>query len=501
MSERPICNSLNPAQDVDGIRRRDLLRGSSALALLSLAQVPLAGIEPAMAQPNSLRPHIVYIVADDLGWKDVGYHGSDIQTPNIDALAQNGARLDQFYVQPMCTPSRAALMTGRYPCRYGLQTLVIPTPGKYGLPTDEWLLPQALKEAGYRTEMVGKWHLGHADRKFWPRQRGFDYHYGSMVGEIDYFTHSSGGVPDWYRNDRPVNEPGYVTQLWGKDAVARIDAHDAGIPLFLYLAFTAPHSPYQAPKEYLDKYRNIEDPTRRTYAAMITCMDDEIGRVVKALEKKKMRENTLIVFMSDNGGNQTALLAGDADVSKLKLPADNGPYRGGKGMLYEGGTRVPALANWPGRIKPGEVKGMMHVVDMFPTLAGLAGASLTKGKPLDGIDVWSTISEGKTSPRQEIVYNIEPFRAGVREGDWKLIWRTPLPSATELYNIAQDPSETTNLAESNPVKVAELQKRAEQLAKESAKSLFLVDAFAAVKGAAHGPPSLPGSDAYFTQGD
>jgi arylsulfatase A-like enzyme len=223
--------------------------------------------------------------------------------------------------------------------------------------------------------------------------------------------------------------------------------------------------------------------------------------VVAALDKKNMRENTLIVFMSDNGGNQTALLAGDADVSKLKLPADNGPYRGGKGMLYEGGTRVAAFANWPGRIKPGEVKGMMHVVDMFPTLAGLAGASTTKGKPLDGVDVWGTISEGKPSPRQEVVYNIEPFRGGVRQGDWKLIWRTPLPSAIELYNIAQDPSETSNLADSNPMKVAELQKRIEQLAKESAKPLFLVDAFAAVKGAAHGPPSLPNEDSYFTQGD
>jgi len=214
-----------------------------------------------------------------------------------------------------------------------------------------------------------------------------------------------------------------------------------------------------------------------------------------------MRENTLIVFMSDNGGNQTALLAGAEDVSKLKLPADSGPYRGGKGTLYEGGTRVAALANWPGHIKPGEVKGMVHVVDMFPTLAGLAGAKLTGGKPLDGLDVWSAISTGSPSLRQEIVYNIEPFRGGVREGDWKLIWRTPLPSAKELYNIRQAPSEKTNLADSNSQKVAELQSRIEQLAKESAKSLFLVDAFAAVKESAHGPPSLPNEDAYFTQGD
>jgi arylsulfatase B len=485
------------------MKQRKFLQSGLVLIGLAVATVvPTALTATSVsAQQAALRPHIVYIVADDLGWKDVGFHGSDIKTPNIDKLAKEGASLEQFYVQPMCTPTRAALMTGRYPFRYGLQTLVIPTPSKYGLPTDEWLLPQALKGAGYRTVMVGKWHLGHADRKFWPRQRGFDYHYGAMVGEIDYFTHSSANVRDWYRNNRPFKEEGYVTQLLGKDAVARIKEHDPATPLFLYLAFTAPHAPYQAPKEYLDKYRNIEDPTRRAYAAMISSMDDEIGKVVAALEEKKMRENTLIVFMSDNGGNTTAMFSGDVDVSKLKLPADNGPYRGGKGMLYEGGTRVAALVNWPSRIKASEVTGLMHVVDMFPTLGGLAGVNTSKGKPLDGLNMWPTISQGMPSPRREVVYNIEPFRGGVREGDWKLIWRTPLPSALELYNIAEDPSEKTNLADKNPQIVSKLQKRIEELARESAKPLFLVDALTAVKASAHGPPALPSEDAFFTQGD
>ncbi|MBL8580370.1 MAG: arylsulfatase [Mesorhizobium sp.] len=481
------------------LSRRQLLAGAAIVAGGVTAN--LAGMFPAGAQAPASRPNIIYIVADDLGWADVGFHGSDIKTPNLDKLAKEGAQLGQFYVQPMCTPTRAALMTGRYPWRYGLQTLVIPTPGKYGLPVEERLLPQVLKEAGYKTVMVGKWHLGHADRKFWPRQRGFDYHYGTMVGEVDYFTRSSSGVLDWFRNDEPVEEDGYVTQLLGADAVKQIEAHDPATPMFMYLAFTAPHSPYQAPDEYLEKYEGIEDPTRRTYAAMITCMDDEIGKVVAALDQKGMRDNTLIVFMSDNGGNQTAMLAGDVDVSDLKLPASNAPFRGGKGMLYEGGTRVPALANWPGKITAGEVSGMMHVVDMLPTLAGLAGARVDGGKTLDGMDVWQTISEGKASPRHEIVYNIEPFRGGVRIDDWKLIWRTPLPSAIELYNIPQDPSETANLAETNVEKVAELKARIEQLARESAKPLFMVEAFAAVTDAAHGPPSLPNEDAFFTQGD
>jgi arylsulfatase A-like enzyme len=499
----------NRVRNSGGLPRRNFLMTASSAVVGRFAGAlapPILGgtvltATATSAQQSAPRPHIVYIVADDLGWKDVGFHGSDIKTPNIDKLAQEGARLEQFYVQPMCTPTRAALLTGRYPFRYGLQTLVIPTPSKYGLPTDEWLLPQALKDVGYRTVMVGKWHLGHGDRKFWPRQRGFDYHYGAMVGEIDYYTHSSSGVKDWFRNDRPIKEQGYATELFGKDAVARIAEHDPKTPLFLYLAFNAPHAPYQAPKEYIDKYKTIEDPTRRTYAAMVSCMDDEIGKVIAALDKKKMRENTLIVFMSDNGGNVTAMFSGDVDVSKLKLPADNGPYRGGKGMLYEGGTRVAALANWPGHISPGEVKEVMHVVDMFPTLLGLAGGNAGKGKPLDGVNVWPTISKGAPSPRREVVYNIEPFRGGLRIGDWKLIWKTPLPSALELYNISQDPSEKNNLADSNPQKVAELQKRIEQLARESAKSLFMVEAFTAVKGAAHGPPALPTDDAFFIQGD
>src|SRR5216684_3826582 len=342
---------------------------------------------PVAAQ-RSAAPNIIYIVADDLGWADVGFHGSEIKTPNIDQLAQTGARLEQFYVQPMCTPTRAALMTGRYPLRYGLQTLVIPASLSYGLPTDEWLLPQALKEAGYTTAILGKWHLGHAKREFWPKQRGFDYQYGAQLGEIDYFTHSVGGKTDWYRDNKPVNEKGYVTTLLGDDAVRFIDAQNSKKPFFMYLAFTAPHTPFQAPQEYIDKYKQISDPNRRTYAAMITAMDNQIGRVMQALEKRGLRQNTIIIFHSDNGGNQSAHLAGETEV-KGPLPASNGPYRGGKGDLYEGGTRVPSLINWPGRIKPGTVVDqMMHVVDYYPTLARLAGASLSKSKPLDGLDMW-----------------------------------------------------------------------------------------------------------------
>lgn len=445
------------------------------------------------ASAKDAPPHILYIVADDIGWKDVGFHGAeDIKTPNLDKLAAEGSRLDRFYVQPMCTPTRAALMTGRYPFRYGLQTIVIPSKGTYGLATDEYTLPQTLKDAGYRTEMIGKWHLGHADRKYWPRQRGFDYHYGAVLGEIDYFTHSAHDVLDWQRDNKPVVEEGYVTQLLGADAVKRIEGHDASKPLFLYLAFTAAHTPYQATPEYLEKYKHIEDETRRAYAGQITCMDDEIGKVLATLEKKGMRKDTLIVFHGDNGGTRDARMTGEGSVKTV--PCDNGPLKAGKGTLYEGGTRVPAFANWPGHVPAGEVKDLIHVVDMLPTLAKLAGASTAKSKPLDGMDVWPALANGKPSGRDEIIYNVEPFRGAVRKGDWKLVWRAVLPSSLELYNVAEDPNESTNLADKNPEMVKTLQARIEQLAKDSAKPLFMETAMEAVFSGIFGPAPIPTED-------
>lgn len=447
---------------------------------------------------HAQKPNIIHIVADDLGWKDVGFNDcKDIQTPNIDSLATGGAKFTSFYVQPMCTPTRAALMTGRYPYRYGLQTAVIPSVSDYGLDTSEWLISQCLKDASYSTAIIGKWHLGHADKKYWPKQRGFDYQYGAMIGELDYFTHEEHGILDWYRDNQPVEEKGYTTNLIGADAVKYINSQQASKPFYLYLTFNAPHTPYQAPQEYIDKYKHIQEPTRRTYAGMISCLDDNIGLVVAALDKKGLRNNTLILFHSDNGGTHNAMFAGVmADVSKIKIPCDNSPYRDGKGSLFEGGTRVCAFANWPGKIKPQTVNGMIHAVDIYPTIAKLAGASTEKCKPLDGVDVWPTISEGKESPRNEIIYNIEPFRAAIRQGDWKLIWRNMLPASVDLYNIANDPSETKNLAEAHPEKVTAMQLRINSLAKEAAKPLFLVDQFKVIMKNMSGEPVLPGEDGF-----
>ncbi len=464
-------------------RRGFLAKSSALLATALMSRV----VNPAKAA-NQTPPNIVYIISDDQGWKDVGFHGSDFKTPNIDKLASEGARLEQYYAQPMCTPTRAALMTGRYPFRYGLQTGVIPQGGKYALALDEYLLPQMLKDAGYATAMSGKWHLGQSKLEFWPHKRGFDSFYGAILGEIDHFTHKAdNGTSDWFRNSKPIKEEGFDNILFGREAVRVINKHDGKNPLFLYLAFTAPHTPFQAPKEYIERYSSIADESRRTYAAMISVMDDQIGKVVAALEKRGMRDNTLIVFQSDNGGVVNAMFAGESAV-KGKLPADNGPYRDGKGTTYEGGTRVAALVNWPGKIKPGVVDGMMHVTDMLPTLASVAGTTAAKSKPLDGMDMWPTIAEGKPSPRTEVVYNIDPTGGAVRQGDWKLVWTTTMPPRAELFDIVKDPSEKNNLAEQNPEVVKKLQARMVELASQMSPPLFLLEA---LKITLHADTALP----------
>ncbi len=458
-----------------GPTRRDILAGSAGFLAAVMGLSSLASRAQAQSQK---RPHIVYILADDLGFADVGFQGSDILTPHIDRLAAEGAILRNFYTQPLCTPTRAALMTGRYPLRYGLQVGVIPSGGRYGLAQDEFILPQALKEAGYATRMVGKWHLGHADRAFWPRQRGFDYFYGTLVGEIDHFKHEAHGVTDWYRDHDLVVEPGYDTELFGADAVRQIEGHDPATPLFLYLAFTAPHTPYQAPQVYLDRYPDIADENRRAYAGMVSAMDDQIGLVVAALEAKGIRDDTLIVFHSDNGGTRSKMFVGEGAVAG-DLPPRNDPLREGKGSLYEGGTRVIALVNWPGHITPGKSDGVMHVVDMLPTIAALAGADTGKAKALDGMDVWQALGAGQASPRQDMVYNIDPGTGALRDGKWKLVWTATLPPSVELFDLDADPSETNDLSAANPERVAELQDRVVELARSMVPPLFFATALGA----------------------
>ena len=438
-----------------------------------------------LARAADTKPNIVVILADDLGNADLGYRGSDIKTPNIDKLAQDGVRLDSFYGMPVCTPSRAELMTGRYAMRYGLETLVIFPSHTYGLPTDERTLPQALKDAGYDTAMVGKWHLGHADQKYWPQNRGFDHFYGNLVGEVDYFTKERGGIVDWQRDGKFLKEDGYYTDLIGNEAVSIIDHHDTSKPLFLYVASLAPHAPYQAPQDSIDGYKDLAgDMHRHTYAAMITDLDTQVGRIVDALKQKGMLDNTLIIFSSDNGGATSALFATGARSPEEreesggvgleeKPPASNGELRGGKGSLHEGGVRVPTIFFWPAKLKPRVVDEPLAMVDVMPTVLALAGAHGSEDHPFDGKDIWQTLAEGAASPHEDILINVEAFRGAIRKGNWKLVKIALLPSKTELFDLSKDPGEQNNVADQFPEIAADLEARLMAYAKEKKPSEWI----------------------------
>lgn len=401
------------------------------------------------------RPHIVYLMADDLGWQDVSYLGKEIRTPNIDRLADGAVRLTQFYVQPYSSQTRAALLTGRYPMRYGMQTQSLLPSSPYGLPTDERTLAQALKDVGYRTALVGKWQLGHARPELLPLRRGFDYHYGPLAGQVDPLRKTNALGLDWRRNDKAVKEEGYVTTLLGRDAANLIARHDAATPLFLFVSFTAPAAPMIAPKEFVDRNTRIKDPDRRTYAGMVSALDDAIGLISQALGKKGMLDDTLIVFHSDNGGAVAAKFpTGDGDVTVGA--SDNGPYRDGKGSLYEGGIRVPAFIRWPKGVEGGVSNALLHVTDMYPTLLAAAGAKVEQRKAVDGYDQWPAIRGNQASRRKEVLLSVEDLRGAIRVGDWKLILYTSLPQRLELYDVPHDPGEEDNAAERNPELVAQL---------------------------------------------
>jgi arylsulfatase A-like enzyme len=433
-----------------------------ALALLSAADVSAAE-----------RPHIVYITLDDLGWRDVGYHGGRVQTPTIDRLAHDGLRLEQFYVQPFSSQTRAAVATGRYPMRYGLQTLQIQHFSQFGLPVDERTLAKALKEAGYRTDLVGKWHLGHARKEFWPTQRGYDSFYGHLGGEIDSFRKvNRAGEPDWHRGEKAVTEDGYVPALLAKEAAGLIARHDPATPLFLHVAFAAPQAPLQASKDILARYRDVKDPDERAYRAMVTAVDSAVAAIVSALESKRLLESTLILLHSTTGGAvNTKFPTGDGDARKTV--ASNGHYRDGRGNLHEGGLRAVAFLHWPGKIQPGVSTELMHAVDLYPTLLTLAGAKLEQPKPIDGLDMWPTLSEGKPSPRKEVLLNVEDLRGAIRMGDWKLIVYAQLPGRLELYNLKADPSEEDNQAEREGERVQSMLKRLNDYAWDMAPSKYL----------------------------
>ena len=439
------------------------------------------------------KPDIIFILADDLGYADVGWHGSDIRTPVLDQLAASGAKLEHLYAMPVCSPARAALMTGRYPIRTGLQMNIIRPTSKYGLPLEERLLPQALREAGYTTVMCGKWHLGSFQKAYWPNQRGFDHWYGFLEGSEDFFTHRGHGknAPlDWYRNGEPLaNDEGYSTHLLTREAVSLIKIQPKDKPLFLYLPFNAVHGPLQCPDAYTNAFNKMSGQ-RQVLAGVAAALDEACGIVLAALDETGRRKNAVIVFCSDNGGIP---------------PGKNLPLRAFKSSIYEGGIRSVGFAVWDGHIKPGlVVNEPMHLVDWYPTLVKIAGGSLQQKLPLDGMDILPTIADGKPSPHAELLLNASPKDGAIRMGDFKLVvngsdavgenvdpetgerkmGKQEFKAARvrgqrrqdkfELFNLRADPSESKDLAAQMPEKVKEMRARYDEYYNAAAKPLNLV---------------------------
>lgn len=404
------------------------------------------------------RPNIVVLLADDMHWHHPGFNGGPVSTPNLDQLAQEGTHLTEFYVHSVCSPTRAAFLTGRYPFRTGMEER---SHGNdvAGMLTDERTMADALHEAGYYTAIIGKWHLGNWHKHHLPMQRGFDYQYGLYGALVGYYTKCRERFYDWHRNEQVLREEGYTTDLIGQEAAKVIESLDTQKPFFLYIPFNAVHGPDEAPEMLADKYRKLVaaqsgklPPARREFYAikyaMLESMDQAVGRVLASLETRDVLDDTLIVFFNDNGGR-----------------IENPPYRGGKGETFEGGVRVPCLVRWPGRVPAGRaIDGMVHVVDLYPTLLGQAGASLDQPLSLDGLDMWNTIISNQDSPRREVVHalpgeHIDTGPMSIRQGAYKLVDRA-------LFNIEQDPAETNDLAARHPDIYRSLHHRLLQLAKQ-----------------------------------
>ncbi|XP_038067304.1 arylsulfatase B-like [Patiria miniata] len=441
-------------------------------------------------------PNILFILADDYGFHDIGYHSSEIETPNLNRLAAGGVRLENYYVQPICTPTRSQLMSGKYQIHTGLQHGIITFEQPSCLPLDDVTLAQKLKESGYATHIVGKWHLGIYKKACWPTRRGFDSYFGYLQGSEDYYTHSVAGGLDLRDNEDSVwNYTGsYSTTLFTQRAQELLRRHSSqtpDTPLFLYLPYQAVHEPLEVPEQYMVPYAHITDKKRRIYAGMVACMDEGIGNITQTMDQLGLWKDTVLVFSTDNGG-------------QIYDGGNNWPLRGWKGSLWEGGMHGIGFVHSP--LLPAKVQGtinreLMHVSDWFPTLvAGLAGGSLN-GTKLDGYNMWNTISRGDPSPRKEILHNIDPLfprpkthsmsvigtkvfnetiRAAIRSGDWKLITGSPGNSSwipppdygftpvtqieapgkmVWLFNITADPSEYYDMSSQRPDVVQRLMQR------------------------------------------
>ena len=428
-------------------------------------------------------PNIVLIMADDLGWRDVGYHGSEIRTPRIDALAAEGVTLERFYVQPICSPTRAAVMTGKSPARLGIYQPIAKI-SRGGLPLEEEILPQFLARAGYQPLMAGKWHLGHAEKRYFPHARGFEQFYGHVTGGIGYWDHNHGGGHDWQRDGVTLREEGYATRLIADEAVRLLNVRDPARPTFLFASFNAPHLPNEAPPAAIEAYPEGMRAQRRIHAGMVSELDTAVGRILDAVDAEGMRGNTLVWFFSDNGGlNQStsppglvAVLERLVSIFGTPLPtemlefvrentfegaSDNAPLRGGKTTVYEGGVRVPSVLRWPGRLSPGVSQAFITAQDILPTLLQAAGRVPMIPDDLDGRGRWRAITNRKSAvPGTVPDLRVEGLGGvALLRPPWKLVVASAGPFSDpeyELYDVYADPGETTNLAAAHPDRVASL---------------------------------------------
>jgi len=414
--------------------------------------------EPTKAGANNngsaqdSQPNIIIFIADDLGMGDLSYLGGQPQTPNIDSLAADGIRLSNFHAFPVCSPSRAALLTGRSPLRNGLAWSPLPPWSEDGLTAKEPTLATRLAAVNYRTALIGKWHLGHSTAAQHPNQNGFQHFYGCLNGAIDYWTHQSrsGGL-DWQRNGSSVASAEYATDLIATEAVGLIGGHDFEQPLFLVVSFTAPHSPLQAPKPSLQQYTEIPDPARRTYCAMVTQMDTAVGQVLKAVNLQQQAQNTVVLFLSDNGGARDQ-------------GAVNQPFRAGKGSVFEGGLKVPAVIHWPEKFSRGaEISAFTTILDIFPTLLAVAGSSdHTSDGPSDrtsdGRNLLPTLlGEPKAllqnKPTPFVAVNSTRAQFALFDDGYKLVRRVNQSDGAVkewLYHLNVDPDEKKNLLVAQP---------------------------------------------------
>lgn len=424
-----------------------------------LSLLPAFGLLSLVMCSTSSRPNIVFILADDLGWNDVSFHGSkQIPTPNLDSLAYDGVILSNYYVQPLCTPTRAALMTGRYPIRVGLQHYVLVSAEPFGLLLNQTIMPEYLKQLGYDTHIVGKWHLGFFARNYTPTHRGFDSHFGYYQGCEDYWDHTHAGDGlnkkawglDFRQDDEVVNTAfgQYSTELFTQRAERIINKHDITKPLYLYMAHQAVHSgnpvtPLEAPWKYVEKMAHIKDPNRRLYAGMLSALDESVGNITRALQERGMLNNTIIVFSTDNGGPANGFDMNDAN---------NWPLRGLKATLWEGGVRGTGFIWSPLLEKSGYTsRHLLHVTDWLPTLLHAAGFNTSQlPKDLDGRNQWTAISRNVDSDRTEILLNIDQREESyaIRSGDMKLVFARS--GYTRQYHDWYPPDQVVNIFSRRP---------------------------------------------------